>query len=65
MIDLGVFFGWESISTVGSTILLFGVLNLANSVSLYIGMKVYGLGCGVPAIILMPLIWAFWGLEVL
>ncbi len=65
MIDLGVFFGWESISTVGYTILLFGVLNLANSVSLYIGMKVFGLGCGVPVIILMPLIWAFWGLKVL
>ena len=60
MIGLGVFFGWESISTVGSTILLFGVLNLANSISLYIGMRVCGAGCDVPAIILMSLIWPFW-----
>ena len=60
MIALGAFLGWESIAGVGAIILFFGVLNLANSLSLYIGMKVCGVGCEVPAIILMSLIWALW-----
>ena len=38
MIALGAFLGWESIAGVGAIILFFGVLNLANSLSLYIGM---------------------------
>ena len=60
MIALGTFLGWESIAGVGAIILFFGVLNLANSLSLYVGMKVCGVGCEVPAIILMSLIWALW-----
>ena len=60
MLVLGAFLGWESIAGVGAIILFFGVLNLANSLSLYIGMKVCGVGCEVPAIILMSLIWALW-----
>lgn len=60
MLVLGAFLGWESIAEVGVIILFFGVLNLANSLSLYIGMKVCGVGCEVPAIILMSLIWALW-----
>ena len=61
MIALGAFLGWESIAGVGAIILFFGVLNLANSLSLYLGMQVCRVGCEVPAIIFMSLIASLWG----
>ncbi len=61
MLALGTFFGWTAFSAAGLLILGFGVMNLANSLSLYLGMQVCRVGCEVPAIILMSLIASLWG----
>jgi phage FluMu protein Com len=61
MIALAAFFGSTGFGAVGLSILGFGVMNLANSLSLYLGMQVCRVGCEVPAIILMSLIASLWG----
>lgn len=60
MMIFGGVFGFESVGGIGLVVFMFGMLNLANSCSLYVGMRICRVSCEVPAIIATSLIWALW-----
>ena len=60
MMILGGVFDFTSIASVGLVVFTFGMINLANSLSLYMGMKICRVSCEIPAIILTSFIWALW-----